>query len=91
DDTLQVLNYLWNNNQNFFWMQTLIPLAALIVCMRMLRCLFCCGPAFLTCLRRLGRRSVRTHSSDAEQGGDPVQSFSRTPRLCTRSPTDTAG
>nr|AMN91523.1 structural polyprotein [Eastern equine encephalitis virus] len=79
DDTLQVLNYLWNNNQNFFWMQTLIPLAALIVCMRMLRCLFCCGPAFLLVCGALGAAAYEHTAVMPNKVGIPYKALVERP------------
>nr|ARB19234.1 truncated polyprotein [Chikungunya virus]ARB19279.1 truncated polyprotein [Chikungunya virus]ARB19324.1 truncated polyprotein [Chikungunya virus]ARB19408.1 truncated polyprotein [Chikungunya virus] len=68
--------YLWNEQQPLFWMQALIPLAALIVLCNCLRLLPCCCK-MLTFLAVLSRRCphcerVRTRNSDPEHGGSTV-------------------
>nr|P05674.1 RecName: Full=Structural polyprotein; AltName: Full=p130; Contains: RecName: Full=Capsid protein; AltName: Full=Coat protein; Short=C; Contains: RecName: Full=Precursor of protein E3/E2; AltName: Full=p62; AltName: Full=pE2; Contains: RecName: Full=Assembly protein E3; Contains: RecName: Full=Spike glycoprotein E2; AltName: Full=E2 envelope glycoprotein; Contains: RecName: Full=6K protein; Contains: RecName: Full=Spike glycoprotein E1; AltName: Full=E1 envelope glycoprotein [Venezuelan equine en len=44
ETTWESLDHLWNNNQQMFWIQLLIPLAALIVVTRLLRCVCCVVP-----------------------------------------------
>ncbi|AAD14557.1 structural polyprotein [Tonate virus] len=44
ETTWESLDHLWNHNQNMFWSQLLIPLAALIVLTRLLKCLCCVVP-----------------------------------------------
>nr|YP_009509012.1 6K polyprotein cleavage product [Cabassou virus] len=46
ETTWETLDHLWNNNQQMFWLQLLIPLAALIVITRILKCV-CCFVPFL--------------------------------------------
>nr|AYI50324.1 truncated structural polyprotein [Chikungunya virus] len=68
--------YLWNEQQPLFWLQALIPLAALIVLCNCLRLLPCCCKT-LAFLSRNERRCphcerVRTRNSDPEHGGSTV-------------------
>nr|YP_009509039.1 6K polyprotein cleavage product [Pixuna virus] len=47
------LDHLWNHNQQMFWIQLLIPLAALIVLLRVLKCV-CCVLPFLVLAGAVG-------------------------------------
>ncbi|AAD14555.1 structural polyprotein [Mucambo virus] len=44
ETTWESLDHLWNHNQQMFWSQLLIPLAALIVVTRLLKCMCCVVP-----------------------------------------------
>ncbi|YP_006491235.1 truncated polyprotein [Venezuelan equine encephalitis virus] len=71
ETTWESLDHLWNNNQQMFWIQLLIPLAALIVVTRLLKCV-CCVVPFLSRGRRRRRRRLRARDHDAEPSGNLV-------------------
>ncbi|YP_006491259.1 truncated polyprotein [Whataroa virus] len=66
----ETMSYLWGNSQPFFWVQLLIPLAALILAAR---CCSCCIPFLIGCWRLpLEGRRLRTCDHCSQRASNTV-------------------
>ncbi|AAD14561.1 structural polyprotein [Pixuna virus] len=68
------LDHLWNHNQQMFWIQLLIPLAALIVLLRVLKCV-CCVLPFLVLAGAVGAGAYEHATTMPNQVGIPYNTI----------------
>ncbi len=74
ETTWETLDHLWNNNQQMFWLQLLIPLAALIVITRILKCV-CCFVPFLVLAGAAGAGAYEHATTMPSQVGIPFNTI----------------
>ncbi len=72
------LDHLWNNNQQMFWVQLLLPLAALIVLARIIKCL-CCVVPFLVLAGAVGAGAFEHATTMPNQVGMPFNTIVNRP------------
>ncbi len=72
------LDHLWNNNQQMFWIQLLLPLAALIVLTRVLKCM-CCMVPFLVLAGAAGAGAFEHATTMPNQVGMPFNTIVNRP------------
>nr|AGE98217.1 structural polyprotein [Venezuelan equine encephalitis virus] len=74
ETTWESLDHLWNHNQQMFWSQLLIPLAALIVATRLLKCV-CCVVPFLVVAGAVGAGAYEHATTMPNQVGIPYNTI----------------